>query len=93
VSYAIGVAHPLSLNVETFGTGKISDDKIVALVKEYFDLRPAAIIRDLNLRRPIYKKTAAFGHFGRTDLDLPWERTDKAEALNQASGLQKTIRI
>ena len=87
VSYAIGVAHPLSLNVETFGTGKIDDDKIVALVKEYFDLRPAAIIRDLNLRQPIYKNTAAFGHFGRTDLDLPWERIDKAEALNQAAGL------
>ncbi len=87
VSYAIGVAHPLSLNVETFGTGKVSDDKIVALVKEYFDLRPAAIIRDLNLRQPIYKKTAAFGHFGRTDLDLPWERTDKAGALKQAAGL------
>ncbi|MBI1881067.1 MAG: methionine adenosyltransferase, partial [Chloroflexi bacterium] len=87
VSYAIGVAHPLSLNVETFGTGKISDDKIIALVKEHFDLRPAAIIRDLRLRRPIFRPTAAYGHFGRLDIDAPWEETDKAEALNQAAGL------
>ncbi len=87
VSYAIGVAHPLSLNVETFGTGKISDDRIVELVKEHFDLRPAAIIKNLNLRRPIYKKTAAYGHFGRNDLDLPWECADKAEALKNAAGL------
>ncbi|MCG3210875.1 MAG: S-adenosylmethionine synthase [Anaerolineae bacterium] len=87
VSYAIGVAHPLSLNVETFGTGKISDDKIVELIKAHFDLRPAAIIRDLKLRQPIYKQTAAYGHFGRTDLDLPWEATDKAEALREAAGL------
>jgi S-adenosylmethionine synthetase len=87
VSYAIGVAHPLSLNVETYGTGKISDEAIVSLVKEYFDLRPAAIIRDLDLRRPIYQATAAYGHFGRTDLELPWERTDKADALRKAAGL------
>lgn len=87
VSYAIGVAQPLSLNVETFGTGKIADDKIVALVKEHFDLRPAAIIKNLNLRQPIYRQTAAYGHFGRDDIDLPWERTDKAEALKQAAGL------
>jgi len=87
VSYAIGVARPLSLNVETFGTGKVSDDKIINLIKEHFDLRPAAIIRDLRLRRPIYKATAAYGHFGRLDIDAPWEETDKAEALNQAAGL------
>jgi S-adenosylmethionine synthetase len=87
VSYAIGVARPLSLNVETFGTGKVSDDKIINLVKEHFDLRPAAIIKDLRLRRPIYKPTAAYGHFGRLDIDAPWEEVDKAEALNQASGL------
>jgi S-adenosylmethionine synthetase len=87
VSYAIGVAHPLSLNVETFGTGKISDDKIIELVNQHFDLRPAAIIKDLNLRRPIYKATAAYGHFGRDDIDAPWEKTDKAEALRHAAGL------
>jgi S-adenosylmethionine synthetase len=87
VSYAIGVAHPLSLNVETYGTGKISDEKIIKLVNQYFDLRPAAIIRNLNLRRPIYKATAAYGHFGRTDIDAPWEKTDKADALRKAAGL------
>lgn len=87
VAYAIGVAHPLSVNVETFGTGKVADEKIVKLVNEFFDLRPGAIIRDLDLRRPIYQKTAAYGHFGRPDLDLPWERTDKAPALKEAAGL------
>jgi S-adenosylmethionine synthetase len=87
VSYAIGVARPLSLAVETFGTGKIADDKIVELIHEHFDLRPAAIIRDLNLRRPIFQATAAYGHFGRTDIDAPWEETDKAEALRKAAGL------
>ncbi len=87
VSYAIGVARPLSLNVETFGTGKIEDDKIVELVKEYFDLRPAAIIKYLDLQRPIYRKTAAYGHFGRNDIDAPWEKTDKAGALREAAGL------
>jgi len=87
VAYAIGVAHPLSVNVETFGTGHIPDDKIASLITEFFDLRPGAIIRDLNLRRPIYRQTAAYGHFGRDDLDLPWERTDKAAALRQAAGL------
>jgi S-adenosylmethionine synthetase len=87
VSYAIGVAHPLSVNVETFGTAKIADDKIAALINEFFDLRPGAIIRDLGLRKPIYRKTAAYGHFGRDDIEFPWERTDKAEALKQASGL------
>ena len=87
VAYAIGVAHPLSVNVETFGTGQIPDEKIASLIREHFDLRPGAIIRDLNLRRPIYRQTAAYGHFGRDDLDLPWERTDKAAALREAAGL------
>ncbi len=87
VAYAIGVAHPLSVNVETFGTGTVADEKISSLVLENFDLRPGAIIRDLKLRRPIYKQTAAYGHFGRDDLDLPWERTDKAEALRRGAGL------
>jgi S-adenosylmethionine synthetase len=87
LSYAIGVAHPTSVSVETFGTGKIDDAKIQALITEHFDLRPAAIIRDLNLRRPIYRATAAYGHFGRDDIDAPWERTDKAETLRKAGGL------
>ncbi|MFZ5819272.1 MAG: methionine adenosyltransferase [Chloroflexota bacterium] len=87
VAYAIGVAHPLSVNVETFGTGKIADDKIAELVLQHFDLRPGAIIRDLDLRRPIYRQTAAYGHFGRDDIQFPWERTDKAEALKKAAGL------
>ena len=87
VSYAIGVARPLSLSVETFGTAKVSDDRIVELIEEHFDMRPAAIIRDLDLRRPIYRKTAAYGHFGRDDINAPWERTDKAEILRQAAGL------
>jgi S-adenosylmethionine synthetase len=87
VAYAIGVAHPLSVNVETFGTAKIADEKISALINEFFDLRPGAIIRDLGLRRPIYQKTAAYGHFGRDDIQFPWERTDKAEALKSAAGL------
>ncbi len=87
VSYAIGVARPLSVHVETFGTGKIPDAKIAQLVLEHFDLRPGAIIRDLDLRRPIYRKTAAYGHFGREDVELPWERTDRAEVLRRAAGL------
>ena len=87
VSYAIGVAQPTSLAVETFGTGKISDDKIEDLIRRHFDLRPAAIIRDLGLRRPIYKQVAAYGHFGREDVDVPWERTDKADALRREVGL------
>ena len=87
VAYAIGVAHPLSVNVETFGTAKIADEKIASLVDEYFDLRPGAIIRDLGLRQPIYRKTAAYGHFGRDDIEFPWERIDKAEALKKAAGL------
>ncbi len=87
VAYAIGVARPLSVNVETFGTAKIADEKIASLIDELFDLRPGAIIRDLDLRRPIYRQTAAYGHFGRDDIEFPWERTDKAEALKQAAGL------
>ena len=83
LSYAIGVARPTSINVDTFGTGKLSDTKLVAIIRENFDLRPAGIIRMLDLRRPIYKQTAAYGHFGRTDLDLPWEKTDKAEELKK----------
>jgi S-adenosylmethionine synthetase len=87
VCYAIGVARPLSLMVETFGTGKISDERIIELINAHFDLRPAAIIHGLNLRRPIYKATAAYGHFGRDDIDAPWERIDKAETLRRAAGL------
>ena len=87
LAYAIGVAKPVSILVDTFGTGKIADEKIAELVEKNFDLRPAAIIRDLDLRRPIYRQTAAYGHFGRTDVDLPWEHTDKAEALRQQAGL------
>ncbi len=81
LSYAIGVAKPTSIMVDTFGTGKLSDQKLVEIIRENFDLRPAGIIKMLDLRRPIYKQTAAYGHFGRTDLDLPWEKTDKAEKL------------
>ena len=84
IAYTIGVAHPVSLNVETFGTGKISDSEIEELVNAHFDLRPGAIIRDLRLRRPIYQPTAAYGHFGRTDIDAPWEDTDRADALRAA---------
>ena len=87
LAYAIGVAKPLSIFIDTFGTGKVSEDKLVELVEKNFDLRPGAIIRDLDLRKPIFKSTAAYGHFGRTDVDLPWERTDKAEHLRtQALG-------
>jgi S-adenosylmethionine synthetase len=87
VSYAIGVARPLSLMVETFGTGRVADERIVELIHEFFDLRPAAIIRDLDLRRPIYRDTASYGHFGRHDIDAPWERMDKAEEIRAAAGL------
>ena len=87
IAYAIGVARPVSVSIETFGTGKIADDKIVDLILQTFDLRPAGIIKALDLRRPIYRQTAAYGHFGRTDLDLPWERTDKAEVLRKLAGL------
>ena len=87
LAYAIGVAHPVSILVDTFGTGKIGEDALVALVQKHFDLRPAGIIKQLDLRRPIYRQTAAYGHFGRTDLDLTWERTDKAEILKKDAGL------
>ena len=87
LAYAIGVAKPVSVLVDTFGTGRIDDDKISELVSEVFDLRPAAIIRDLDLRRPIYRQVAAYGHFGRTDIDVPWEHTYKAEVLKKKAGL------
>ncbi len=83
VSYAIGMAEPISISVETFGTNKVADETIVELVDKHFDLRPGSIIRDLDLRRPIYKPTAAYGHFGRTDIDLPWEQTDKAAVIRR----------
>ncbi len=87
VSYAIGVAQPTSLAVETFGTGKISDDEIDTLIRKHFDMRPAAIIRDLGLRQPIFRQIAAYGHFGREDVDVAWEKTDKADILRQEAGL------
>jgi len=87
ISYAIGVARPLSLAVETFGTGKVPDEKILELIESHFDFRPAAIIHQLDLRRPIYRATASYGHFGRTDIDAPWERTDKADLLRRDAGL------
>ncbi|KYH32540.1 methionine adenosyltransferase [Neomoorella mulderi] len=87
VAYAIGVARPVSISVETYGTGKISDERLVELIQAHFDLRPGAIIRDLDLRRPIYKQVSVYGHFGRPDLDLPWERLDKVEALRADAGL------
>lgn len=86
LAYAIGVAHPVSILVETFGTGKLADDKIAELIAKNFDLRPAGIIKELDLRRPIYRQTAAYGHFGRTDVELPWEKTDKVAALKQQAG-------
>ncbi len=89
LSYAIGMAHPVSIMVETFGTGQVSDETIRRLVAEHFDLRPAAIIETLGLHRPIYRQTAAYGHFGRDDLDLPWERTDKADALASTVGFSR----
>lgn len=88
VAYAIGVAHPLSVNVETFGTGRLPDDEISRLILSVFDLRPGAIIRDLNLRRPIYQPTASYGHFGRSDLDLPWERLDRLAQVRSEAGVQ-----
>jgi S-adenosylmethionine synthetase len=88
LAYAIGVARPLAVNCETFGTGRISDERISALISEHFDLRPGPIIETLGLRAPIYRPTAAYGHFGRSDLDLPWERTDRAQALRDASGVR-----
>ncbi|UCF62599.1 MAG: methionine adenosyltransferase [Anaerolineaceae bacterium] len=91
VAYAIGVAHPLSVNIETFGTGRIPDEEILDLINEHFDLRPGAIIRDLGLRRPIFRPTATYGHFGRDDIDLPWERLDRLEAIRMAVGSVEKI--
>ena len=87
ISYAIGIAKPISISIETFGTGKVSDERILGLIDSHFDLRPGAIIETLGLRRPIFRQTAAYGHFGRPDLDLPWERVDMAEALADAAGM------
>ncbi len=87
LAYAIGVAKPVSILVDSFGTGKVSDEKLAQLVEEHFDMRPAAIIRELDLRRPIYRQLAAYGHFGRTDIEVPWERTDKAETLRKSAGI------
>ncbi len=92
VSYAIGVARPTSISIETFGTAKIEEAEIERLIHKHFDLRPAAIIDHFDLRRPIYRQTATYGHFGRPDLDLPWERLDKVEALRADSG-QPPMRI
>lgn len=83
LAYAIGVAKPVSIEIDTFGTGKVSEEKLVEIVQKVFDLRPGAIIRDLDLRRPIYKQTAAYGHFGRTDVDLPWEHLDKVSEIKK----------
>jgi S-adenosylmethionine synthetase len=88
LAYAIGVARPLAVNIETFGTGRVADERISGLIGEHFDLRPGPIIETLGLRAPIYRPTAAYGHFGRSDLDLPWERTDRAQALRDASGVR-----
>jgi S-adenosylmethionine synthetase len=87
LSYVIGVAHPVSVTMESFGTAKIDEEIIGNLINQHFDFRPAAIIRDLRLRRPIYRKTAAYGHFGRHDIDAPWEITDKADILRKEAGL------
>jgi S-adenosylmethionine synthetase len=91
VAYAIGIARPLSIFVETFGTGKVSNEELIKLIREHFDLRPAGIIQSLGLRRPIYQPTAAYGHFGRTDIDAPWERLDKVEALKRAVGATSNV--
>jgi S-adenosylmethionine synthetase len=91
VAYGIGIARPISLSIETFGTGTIEDAQIQQLVERHFDLRPASIIDALDLRRPIYRQTAAYGHFGRADLDLPWERTDKAAGLAADAGLPEPV--
>jgi S-adenosylmethionine synthetase len=92
LAYAIGVAEPVSISCESFGTNHIPDERIVELVKKHFDLRPGAIIRDLRLRRPIYQATAAYGHFGRDDIDAPWENTDKADTLRVEAGLSAAAR-
>jgi S-adenosylmethionine synthetase len=89
VSYAIGVAHPISISIETFGTAKVDEEVILSLIKKHFDFRPGAIIESLGLRRPIYKQTAAYGHFGRDDLELPWEKTDRVALLQADVELAK----
>jgi S-adenosylmethionine synthetase len=89
VAYGIGIARPISFSVESFGTGRIPDEQIEALIDRHFDLRPASIISALELRRPLYRQTAAYGHFGREDLDLPWERTDKAALLASDAGVSQ----
>jgi S-adenosylmethionine synthetase len=89
LSYAIGVAHPISISTECFGTEKVSAEVIIDLIRKHFDLRPGAIIDSMKLRRPIYRKTASYGHFGRTDIDLPWERTDKSAILKTEAGLKE----
>jgi len=91
LAYAIGVAHPLSVNVETFGTGRIPDDDIIRLIEANFDLRPGAVIRDLDLRKPIFQQTASYGHFGRDDIDLPWERLGRLESIRSAAGVQEMV--
>jgi S-adenosylmethionine synthetase len=93
VAYAIGIAHPLSILVDCFGTNVVSQDMIESLIREHFDLRPGAIIRDLDLRRPIYRKTASYGHFGREDADFTWEQVDKADTLRSAAGLAVTTPV
>jgi S-adenosylmethionine synthetase len=89
LAYAIGVAHPLDVTIDTFGTGKVSDEIILKLTQKHFDFRPGAVIDQLELRRPIYQDTACYGHFGREDLDLPWERTDKSGELREEAGLSE----
>jgi S-adenosylmethionine synthetase len=89
LAYAIGVAHPVSIRIDTFGTGRIEEDQLIELVRQHFDLRPAGIIKELDLRRPIYRQTATYGHFGREDIDLPWEKVDKAEILSAAAKIAK----
>jgi S-adenosylmethionine synthetase len=93
VAYGIGIAHPISFSVESFGTGRLPDERIQELIERHFDLRPASIIAALDLRRPIYRQTAAYGHFGRPDLDLPWERIDKAAALAVDAGLPEPVAV
>lgn len=93
IAYAIGVARPVSVYVTTFGTGKVSDVELIKFINQYFDLRPAGIIKELDLKQPIYQQTASYGHFGRTDLDLPWERTDKVAQLQRAAGLKRLVKL
>jgi S-adenosylmethionine synthetase len=90
ISYAIGVARPLAIHIETFGTARVEEERILELVTRHFDLRPAAIIQEFDLLRPIYRQVAVYGHFGRPDLDLPWERVDKADPLRYEAGLAQT---